>query len=151
MMILVYSRSGSPPPMRGKGSKWCVGRNQQRITPAYAGKSGTIWLHLVRHQDHPRLCGEKQAMNTENENPTGSPPPMRGKGSQTLALACDLKDHPRLCGEKYTIQTPHPLHIGSPPPMRGKARCTAPPVRRPRITPAYAGKRAKSVTCSGVK
>ena len=30
---------GSPPPMRGKGSKWCVGRNQQRITPAYAGKS----------------------------------------------------------------------------------------------------------------
>ena len=30
---------GSPPPMRGKGSSTLQPRRQQRITPAYAGKS----------------------------------------------------------------------------------------------------------------
>ena len=32
---------GSPPPMRGKGSSTLQPRRQQRITPAYAGKSKT--------------------------------------------------------------------------------------------------------------
>ena len=31
---------GSPPPMRGKGLKVCEHRLSDRITPAYAGKSG---------------------------------------------------------------------------------------------------------------
>ena len=29
------------------------------ITPAYAGKSGYSVSGRTRHQDHPRLCGEK--------------------------------------------------------------------------------------------
>ena len=65
--------------MRGKGSKWCVGRNQQRITPAYAGKSFATISSDAPFRDHPRLCGEKgYQINTGNYD-TGSPPPMRGK------------------------------------------------------------------------
>ena len=49
--------------MRGKGSKWCVGRNQQ---------------------DHPRLCGEKDRIAKLSYAMKGSPPPMRGKDYKAL-------------------------------------------------------------------
>ena len=45
--------------MRGKGDieeKWVI---NNRITPAYAGKSIQTILLRLQHQDHPRLCGEK--------------------------------------------------------------------------------------------
>ena len=50
---------GSPPPMRGKVSRWCTFLGFFGITPAYAGKSCTQSFPLVENQDHPRLCGEK--------------------------------------------------------------------------------------------
>ena len=53
-------REGSPPPMRGK-----VIENNDTIfgtgiTPAYAGKSRTLYAEAKNYKDHPRLCGEKQ-------------------------------------------------------------------------------------------
>ena len=53
-------RTGSPPPMRGK--EWMNGLDDadERITPAYAGKSQLFSVLLAYHK--------------------GSPPPMRGKG-----------------------------------------------------------------------
>ena len=51
--------SGSPPPMRGKGSKQIQALEKQRITPAYAGKSFLSTSRAFCNQDHPRLCGEK--------------------------------------------------------------------------------------------
>ena len=50
---------GSPPPMRGKGSKSSVDAGKYRITPAYAGKSTVIPKIEDGIEDHPRLCGEK--------------------------------------------------------------------------------------------
>ena len=147
--------------MRGKDqfdskrSKWC------RITPAYAGKS---LLHLTfhnRHEDHPRLCGEKVSGILIIKPSVGSPPPMRGKAiprkTQLLrngitpayagkslissSISDSLWDHPRLCGEKQmpSIRSQSPL--GSPPPMRGKASSAADDSKKVGITPAYAGKR----------
>ena len=52
------------------------------------------------------------------------------------------KDHPRLCGEKCVLTHQFHVHSGSPPPMRGKAINERETVCVPRITPAYAGKRA---------
>ena len=51
--------SGSPPHGRGKDAvqrhaTGCVG-----ITPAWAGKSREIPLHLRAAKDHPRVGGEK--------------------------------------------------------------------------------------------
>ena len=59
-LSLVCKYMGSPPPMRGKGSKSSVDAGKYRITPAYAGKSKYKSQSFAPVQDHPRLCGEKQ-------------------------------------------------------------------------------------------
>ena len=71
---------GSPPPMRGKGQKNTDAVRPYRITPAYAGKSQLEIEPFAPPQDHPRLCGEKQAIPHKELQEVGSPPPMRGKG-----------------------------------------------------------------------
>ena len=71
--------AGSPPPMRGKGSKRIFSHLPSRITPAYAGKRCRMRLHDYGGEDHPRLCGEKFSGIWENIKGVGSPPPMRGK------------------------------------------------------------------------
>ena len=50
---------GSPPHMRGKG--WYIHSVTRvtGITPAYAGKSTTVWHKNSWGWDHPRICGEK--------------------------------------------------------------------------------------------
>ena len=50
-----------------------------RITPAYAGKSGRDTCSAAPHKDHPRLCGEKPKTRASPKINAGSPPPMRGK------------------------------------------------------------------------
>ena len=126
--------------MRGKATQTSGACQTYRITPAYAGKSGTA------------LIVGAQLL--------GSPPPMRGKGSNSninyvfqritpayagkrpSVLDCinSNPDHPRLCGEKSANSFFSALYLGSPPPMRGKVRNL--PLLQPtdRITPAYAGK-----------
>ena len=51
--------SGSPPPMRGKGYTTAAESEENRITPAYAGKRSACVPKQSQIQDHPRLCGEK--------------------------------------------------------------------------------------------
>ena len=149
--------------MRGKVTAGSPLVNDIGITPAYAGKSvgtcyphGTVW-------DHPRLCGEKFSIFLTCGVVTGSPPPMRGKGSggggghrgdritpayagksptKTPNTPCK-KDHPRLCGEKAMLVCLRRISTGSPPPMRGKVGRLENTDRRKRITPAYAGKRKR--------
>ena len=50
---------GSPPRVRGK-VKWChVAAENNRITPACAGKRGVGRKGGDVMRDHPRVCGEK--------------------------------------------------------------------------------------------
>ncbi len=112
---------GSPPPMRGKVAASCSPRFCNRITPAYAGKSGVLVILCYFLWDHPRLCGEKHQLG-ENSHQNrgsprlcgekcygkmdrymklGSPPPMRGKASWDQTAVAFQWDHPRLCGEKH--------------------------------------------------
>ena len=85
------------------------------------GKASEHIQDFQHHQDHPRLCGEKQAMTKINTAQMGSPPPMRGKayetpvselvygitpayaGKRPLCFRTGIVqwDHPRLCGEKF--------------------------------------------------
>ena len=62
------------------------------------GKDSKKYCHNFADQDHPRLCGEKEASYTEMQE----------------------QDHPRLCGEKGFEKKTLNQSIGSPPPMRGK-------------------------------
>ena len=50
---------GSPPHGRGKGGAGVLILGQIGITPALAGKSREIPLHLRAAKDHPRVGGEK--------------------------------------------------------------------------------------------
>ena len=127
--------------MRGKGTEHRQNYRQNRITPAYAGKSIKIFRGLSNQKDHPRLCGEKRYCTQINPRHLGSPPPMRGKVDIDSPDFSRSKDHPRLCGEKQKLYLSVILIIGSPPPMRGKVLRMPEKSPQKRITPAYAGKR----------
>ena len=51
--------AGSPPLTRGKAMDEETYQRLSRITPAYAGKSGTAYKQDHCDEDHPRLRGEK--------------------------------------------------------------------------------------------
>ena len=147
--------------MRGKVTAKLTAGQTYGITPAYAGKSKGLYLHVDVTRDHPRLCGEKSSMVHRPCKKTGSPPPMRGKefyqpyekaavgitpayaGKRCYnQIPCPhSRDHPRLCGEKFRIVVSTAFRSGSPPPMRGKVTVQRHAVDHGRITPAYAGKR----------
>ena len=117
---------GSPPRMRGKVNKTYFDGTCYRITPAYAGKSGTGSGPAPGPKDHPRVCGEKPVAMHSWTTTRGSPPRMRGKatgpprssgpGGITPAYAgkspwpCTAgqrhEDHPRVCGEKRNRKRP---------------------------------------------
>ena len=161
------STSGSPPRMRGKGTR--IRQNLERvgITPAYAGKSYRCLVRSCFPEDHPRVCGEKEDMKKAGLNPIGSPPRMRGKAcsacfhlrylgitpayagkSQLDPFRSGLgQDHPRVCGEKCAWFWFRPLNWGSPPRMRGKAEVDITEWPQNRITPAYAGKSQNGDRC----
>ena len=151
---------GSPPRMRGKVNPCAGTLRRAGITPAYAGKSVKHSFIAAWFQDHPRVCGEKNSTDVNENAAQGSPPRMRGKDVLTVCFALELgitpayagkrtrhgawraahRDHPRVCGEKPPRVAKHGAASGSPPRMRGKAaKCLLSPVSG-RITPAYAGK-----------
>ena len=131
---------GSPPPTRGKVTVWLFSQTNDRITPAYAGKSCLSRLHLPPPSDHPRLRGEKWIDASMAFALQGSPPPTRGKGTFTFVRCKKSKDHPRLRGEKFAEVYIHKTESGSPPPTRGKGNRKSRTVCGYGITPAYAGK-----------
>ena len=57
--LVTIKQKGSPPPMRGKDPISKFVKINDRITPAYAGKSSDYNAVLDLGRDHPRLCGEK--------------------------------------------------------------------------------------------
>ena len=140
-LVINGSEWGSPPRMRGKGTKRCSSRRGGRITPAYAGKSKRIAPSSVLFGDHPRVCGEKHHPTQSSAGSRGSPPRMRGKGVSLerirgetgitpayagKSLSTDVlnyweRDHPRVCGEKRHEGCDPGKWVGSPPRMRGKA------------------------------
>ena len=158
----VTKNPGSPPRVRGKGCYMQELSGETGITPAYAGKrqrraTACTWL-----RDHPRVCGEKDAICKSCPARQGSPSRMRGKAGWPLCgLPCigitpayagksqpwrsysqRRWDHPRVCGEKRpAVDGKRPLR-GSPPHVRGKVKDPVPVSALVGITPACAGKRS---------
>ena len=135
-----------------------------RITPACAGKTWEIQVYFLFLRDHPRVCGENQFYLHIGTFPEGSPPRVRGKlpnCRETMRInritpACAGKtreglrqrlhheDHPRVCGENARYDKAEFDLKGSPPRVRGKRTGAARWTKRPRITPACAGKTLES-------
>ena len=153
--------SGSPPQVRGKGTRRSSTNCPGRITPAGAGKR--CWEHTSHQEiaDHPRRCGEKSHRTGRGVRKLGSPPQVRGKEDAPKVLFADAGitpagagksptscpmvsragDHPRRCGEKTTRGRISLCLAGSPPQVRGKERSVIREEIAARITPAGAGKR----------
>ena len=160
---LTSQRLGSPPRVRGTGSRRATVAGCGRITPACAGNSSRsgCWWHKA--QDHPRVCGEQfHGIRPRNAH-TGSPPRVRGteKMANTILTpdritpACAGNsftknicyfiswDHPRVCGEQHRTTKGPAWPGGSPPRVRGTGAGTAGQNAGDRITPACAGNRAR--------
>ena len=115
---------GSPPRGRGKGGHVTAPNLIERITPAWAGKSGIAEDEHPQAEDHPRVGGEKFTGSQEELSELGSPPRGRGKGARTGSMLlvpritpawagkshklhpgrAGTKDHPRVGGEKLGIR-----------------------------------------------
>ena len=78
--------SGSPPHVRGKGPLHLLRCRVKGITPAHAGKSKTFLGPADSCEDHPRMCGEKLAVENKVNEPQGSPPHVRGKAVMLCRL-----------------------------------------------------------------
>ena len=86
--------------MRGKAESTTNSPDEQRITPAYAGKRYPAAYPVNRTQDHPRLCGEKLSNWRKKKMKEGITPAYAGKSFNVRVSFFDFWDHPRLCGEK---------------------------------------------------
>ena len=72
--------------MRGKDFDAQIGRREEGITPAHAGKSSDYQKYMAAAGDHPRACGEKPGMESITISKKGSPPRMRGKAGENYQL-----------------------------------------------------------------
>ena len=146
--------------MRGKPLISDKGIFYSRITPAGAGKTLRMGKAHRRVEDHPRRCGENNAVAYGPVVLVGSPPQVRGKrlcsqtptvgnritpagaGKTKLRAAYHVitQDHPRRCGENQRFRRRQVPRRGSPPQVRGKPLLTSIAGLPERITPAGAGK-----------
>ena len=78
-----FGAAGSPPQVRGKLCCDSVCHTCKRITPAGAGKTLVEHPRLKTNRDHPRRCGENNAIHGKRLNVVGSPPQVRGKPKPT--------------------------------------------------------------------
>ena len=89
--------------MRGKEPRPRSASASSGITPAYAGKSSAIFVPEKALEDHPRLCGEKNAFDERMNQRIGSPPPMRGKGGVKVLSATERRITPAYAGKRQKI------------------------------------------------
>ena len=105
--------------MRGKQVDAAERLQQERITPADAGKTAQPAFAAENLGDHPRGCGENNFAVIGDCGILGSPPRMRGKQERAVGIVQQsritpadagktvrilnpygaIKDHPRGCGE----------------------------------------------------
>ena len=88
------------PHMRGKGGGASHIVAVLGITPAHAGKSGQQPSARPCRRDHPRVCGEKPTAPLHPGRNEGSPPRMRGKVFQTLAVFFPVGITPAYAGKR---------------------------------------------------
>ena len=150
---------GSSPRVRGTHDQCRRPDSGEGIIPACAGNTSLASGPSIEAGDHPRVCGEHQALLTYSLTRAGSSPRVRGtrrahRGARSrigIIPACagntctrmtatpPAGDHPRVCGEHSRSSKNPPMPQGSSPRVRG----TPPQVGNLRnvqgIIPACAG------------
>ena len=126
--------------MRGKASKANKSLAEERITPAYAGKSSKYLFAISAVLGSPPRMRGKVVFPVENSVENGITPAYAGKRMHGTMRTTTTRDHPRVCGEKCRLIPAFCRVVGSPPRMRGKETREGHIITEFRITPAYAGK-----------
>ena len=86
--------------MRGKDDRPCAYDHTDRITPAYAGKSGWFQRRLQHGGGSPPRMRGKDLVKFCLCPRFGITPAYAGKRRRTFGPCGCPKDHPRVCGEK---------------------------------------------------
>ena len=130
---------GSPPRTRGALDVVTSSAQARRITPAYAGSTGTTGPGSTGRRDHPRVRGEHVYTSDNGATVIGSPPRTRGAlwrdkrrwrrvritpayAGSTVTDHGDQsapEDHPRVRGEHLVFAFLSAISPGSPPRTRG--------------------------------
>ena len=141
-LLMVSTRPGSSPRMRGAPCSSPPYAHRLRIIPADAGSTITKIDWSKHDEDHPRGCGEHIMSPPEWSLHGGSSPRMRGALRQGVSgfpwmriIPADAgstreqpasgsapQDHPRGCGEHWTLMVARWSSWGSSPRMRGAPR-----------------------------
>ena len=95
-----HQMTGSPPPMRGKAEVDWLELGGNRITPAYAGKSPTVFTAVSAVSGSPPPMRGKAHHRITGIVRVGITPAYAGKRSGSCTEPSARRDHPRLCGEK---------------------------------------------------
>ena len=98
------SAIGSPPRVRGEAPHPVVGPLPKRITPACAGRSPWSCSPRAQDGDHPRVCGEKDAVQPRNSLEVGSPPRVRGEVSDSVGLLTTEGITPACAGRSLRLK-----------------------------------------------
>ena len=91
---------GSPPHVRGKAQGALNGTETDRITPACAGKRNHSRYVVIIIWDHPRMCGEKRAVQVPTKILLGSPPHVRGKVCTSVYSSVCTRITPACAGKR---------------------------------------------------
>ena len=152
-------RRGSSPRMRGTHRENAHTCALVRFIPAYAGNAFTPSTKKPSMPVHPRVCGERIALECGPEKLHGSSPRMRGthpiietpekpvrfipayagNARQSRRRTGASTVHPRVCGERGGRRIAGADRTGSSPRMRGTPTIPGSRTRRRRFIPAYAG------------
>ena len=160
---------GLPPRGRGRGRPDRRGTIGFRITPAWAGKSSTWPTVRVLRWDYPRVGGEelitpcllcaveglpprgrgRECPATREDLLWGITPAWAGKSLNILVATLSQWDYPRVGGEEPSSPCTSCNAAGLPPRGRGRGLVERDEDGNPRITPAWAGKRALAIDRRG--
>ena len=101
----VRLRKGSPPQVRGKRLDGFASAPTAGITPAGAGKTKTHQTAFLFARDHPRRCGENNAVKIFFAVTLGSPPQVRGKHAWNQYDYVDERITPAGAGKTFIPST----------------------------------------------
>ena len=159
-MSSTLAARGSSPLTRGKLNRRGGDREDFRLIPAHAGKTGQESGLESRPWAHPRSRGENRPSRLRPWSANGSSPLTRGKrrrrssvlrqvrlipahaGKTTASRLSYLTGtaHPRSRGENLNTKQPQGYRPGSSPLTRGKQCHRVLKVLLERLIPAHAGK-----------
>ena len=74
-----------------------------RITPACAGKTFSGYLYPTLSSDHPRVCGENDDEEDDEDLHLGSPPRVRGKPGGVLMASKEERITPACAGKTLSV------------------------------------------------